>query len=105
MLDVHLGRLAGYMRLLGIDTAYGPAWTDTRLQRIAAMERRVLLTRDVALLKRKDVPAGAPVHATDARAGGRNDGTVRSRGAPAAFSTLRSLQWRSGRRAARGHRH
>lgn len=64
VLDVHLGRLAGYLRLLGVDTAYGEA-DDDALRCIAAHEHRVLLTRDVGLLKRTDVPHGAYVHSTD----------------------------------------
>jgi uncharacterized protein with PIN domain len=64
VLDVHLGRLAADLRLLGIDAAYGNSLDDDALQAIAVSEGRVLLTRDTGLLKRTDVPAGAFVYAT-----------------------------------------
>lgn len=67
LLDVHLGRPARMLRLIGIDAAYEPHLDDDALQARAAGEGRVLLTRDIGLLKRTDVPAGAFVHATSPR--------------------------------------
>lgn len=58
VLDVHLGRLAAYLRLLGFDTLYRNDYTDDQLARIAAEEGRVLLTRDRGLLKRGIVTHG-----------------------------------------------
>ncbi|MFO7278622.1 MAG: Mut7-C RNAse domain-containing protein [Pseudomonadota bacterium] len=49
--DVHLGTLARYLRLLGFDTVYRNDLDDPQLVRISVNERRVLLTRDVGLLK------------------------------------------------------
>ncbi len=46
VLDVHLGRLAGYLRLLGIDSAYRNDAGDDALAACALAEDRVLLTRD-----------------------------------------------------------
>lgn len=65
VLDVHLGRLASYLRLLGFDTWYTTAADDADLATAAAVEGRILLTRDVGLLKRGNVRHGAFVYATD----------------------------------------
>jgi uncharacterized protein with PIN domain len=56
--DVHLGSLARYLRLLGFDTLYDNARDDAELAAIARDERRIVLTRDVGLLKRKAVVRG-----------------------------------------------
>ena len=56
--DVHLGALARYLRLLGFDTRYGNDLDDAELAALTARERRILLTRDVGLLKRKTVVRG-----------------------------------------------
>ncbi|MGH9632356.1 MAG: Mut7-C RNAse domain-containing protein [Bryobacteraceae bacterium] len=57
-LDGHLGRLAAYLRMLGFDTWYDRFVDDAALAAIAGGEHRVLLTRDVALLKRREVEQG-----------------------------------------------
>jgi uncharacterized protein len=56
--DVHLGTLAHYLRLLGFDTRYEHDLDDAALAELTARERRVLLTCDVGLLKRKAVVRG-----------------------------------------------
>lgn len=58
LLDVHLGRLAAYLRMLGFDTLYENDRDDDVLARIAHDEGRILLTRDVGLLKRGAVVYG-----------------------------------------------
>ena len=58
LLDVHLGRLARDLRALGHDAAWGPPFDDEALARRAALEGRILLTRDRALLMRRTVTAG-----------------------------------------------
>lgn len=63
--DVHLGRLARFLRLLGFDTLYSPNRDDGDLARISAEEARILLTRDVELLKRSLVTHGYWVRAED----------------------------------------
>lgn len=63
VLDGHLGRLAAYLRMLGFDTAYDRFADDPALATIASKEDRVLLTRDVGLLKRSEVTAGYCVRA------------------------------------------
>ena len=56
--DAHLGRLAGYLRMLGFDTLDGGRADDRELARRAAREERILLTRDRALLMRREVTHG-----------------------------------------------
>jgi len=56
--DVHLGRLAGYLRLAGFDTFYDNSWDDEQIAETAVREHRVLLTRDRGLLMRSVVTHG-----------------------------------------------
>lgn len=66
--DVHLGTLARRLRLLGFDTRFDRAWSDAALVDVAAGERRILLTRDRGLLKRRAVTHGLYVRDDDPRA-------------------------------------
>ena len=61
LLDVHLGTLARRLRLLGVDTAYGNDLDDDTLIAWANSERRVLLTQDRGLLRRRKLWHGAYV--------------------------------------------
>ncbi|MBN2113429.1 MAG: Mut7-C ubiquitin/RNAse domain-containing protein [Acidimicrobiia bacterium] len=65
LLDGHLGRLARYLRLLGCDAAHRPQAEDAELAARATAEDRILLTRDLDLLKRSVVRRGYRVRATD----------------------------------------
>ncbi len=67
LLDTHLGQLAAYLRMLGIDAAYSNTADDRELAEQAGNEARVLLTRDRGLLKRKQVVYGYWVRSTDPR--------------------------------------
>lgn len=58
VLDVHLGRLARYLRMLGFDALYRKDAADPELARISADEQRILLTRDRGLLKHSAVTRG-----------------------------------------------
>ena len=58
VLDVHLGRLAVTLRMLGFDTLYSTSCGDEELARIAESENRILLARDGQLLKRNAVSHG-----------------------------------------------
>lgn len=58
VLDVHLGKLARYLRLLGFDTDYERNFDDAALAAISRKEQRILLTRDKGLLKRSEVTRG-----------------------------------------------
>lgn len=53
ILDVHLGKLARLLRMLGFDCRYERDYADDRIAAIAAAEGRAVLTRDIPLLKRK----------------------------------------------------
>ncbi|MCS6842169.1 MAG: Mut7-C ubiquitin/RNAse domain-containing protein [Roseiflexus sp.] len=59
VLDTHLGRLAAYLRMLGYDCLYRNDAHDAELARLAHDEQRILLTRDLGLLKRSTVIYGA----------------------------------------------
>lgn len=67
VLDVHLGRLAAYLRMLGFDTIYRSCAGDAELARISLDEKRILLTRDRGLLKRSAVTHGYWLRETDSR--------------------------------------
>ena len=67
VLDVHLRRLAVHLRLLGFDATWWAGAEDADLAETSARERRVLLTRDLGLLKRAVVVHGRFVRATDPR--------------------------------------
>jgi len=58
ILDVHLGRLAGYCRLLGFDTLYRNDYDDPTLADISADQQRILITCDRKLLTRKKISYG-----------------------------------------------
>ncbi|PUU94801.1 Mut7-C RNAse domain-containing protein [Halanaerobium sp.] len=55
ILDVHLGRLARYLRRFGFDTAYRNDYRDREIVDIAEKEERIILSRDLGLLMRKKV--------------------------------------------------
>jgi len=65
VLDVHLGKLAKHLRMLGFDSLYRNDYTDEQAARICAEERRILLTRDRGLLKRSIVDRGYWVRSGD----------------------------------------
>ncbi len=58
ILDVHLGKLAKLIRLLGFDTLYENDYDDIQIVEIAVSQKRTILTRDTGLLKRKEVTRG-----------------------------------------------
>lgn len=65
VLDVHLGRLARYLRMLGFDTLYANRADDGELVRSSAEQKRILLTRDRGVLKHSAVTHGYWVRETD----------------------------------------
>lgn len=65
VLDVHLGKLASSLRLLGFDTLYRNDYDDEELAEISASQQRILLTRDKGLLMRSLVVYGYYVRATN----------------------------------------
>ncbi len=58
VVDINVGKLAFYLRTLGFDTVYGNDARDGILAAIAHSQKRILLTRDTSLLKRKIVMHG-----------------------------------------------
>lgn len=58
VLDLHLGTLAKYLRRLGFDTLYRNDYPDEELAYVSSTENRILLTRDIGLLKRGIVTHG-----------------------------------------------
>ena len=58
ILDVHLGTLARYMRMIGLDTLYKNEFTDEEIVEISLKERRAILTKDRGILKRSEVTHG-----------------------------------------------
>ena len=67
VLDVHLGRLAAYLRMLGFDTAYRNCFTDEELVKVSVREHRILLTRDRGVLKHSAVTHGYWLRETESR--------------------------------------
>jgi uncharacterized protein with PIN domain/sulfur carrier protein ThiS len=67
VLDGHLGRLAAYLRAGGFDVVHDRDAADDAIARVADDEDRVVLTRDVGLLKRSIVRHGRFVRATSPR--------------------------------------
>lgn len=58
ILDVNLGKLAKYLRFLGFDAYYGNTLDDSEIINIAGLEHRIILTKDLGLLKNKAVTHG-----------------------------------------------
>ncbi|ARG96662.1 Mut7-C RNAse domain-containing protein [Legionella micdadei] len=65
ILDVHLGKLAKYLRLLGFDTVYENDFSDEIIALRSKEEKRIVLTRDVGLLKNKSISHGYWMRHTD----------------------------------------
>jgi len=58
ILDVHLGKLAKYLRLLGFNVLYDNHYDDKNIIEIAKSQHRIILTRDIGILKNKTVTHG-----------------------------------------------
>jgi uncharacterized protein len=67
ILDNHLGRLAAYLRMLGLDCLYKNDYDDKELAQTAQQEGRILLSRDRRLLMRKAVTYGYCLRSLDSR--------------------------------------
>lgn len=64
VVDINVGRLARYLRMAGFDTLYDPAWDDAKILAVLRSEPRILLTRNLELLKRKEVEYGRYIRAS-----------------------------------------
>ncbi len=58
VVDVHLGKLARYLRLFGFDSVYRNDLEDEEIIRIAEEQKRIILTRDLGILKNGRVTHG-----------------------------------------------
>lgn len=65
ILDVHLGKLARWLRLLGFDTLYRNDLDDPEIVEIATTEGRTILTRDGGIMKRRAATRGYLVQSTE----------------------------------------
>lgn len=65
IIDVHLGKLAKYLRLLGFDVEYDNHFSDETIIFRSQNEKRIALTRDVGLLKNKKITHGYWIRHTD----------------------------------------
>ena len=61
--DAHLGGLARLLRMAGFDTLYDNNYQDDEIEKIAAAQGRIVLSRDRELLKRRAVTHGCYVRA------------------------------------------
>jgi uncharacterized protein with PIN domain len=64
VVDVNLGKLARYLRLFGFDAWYRRDYADAELARLASDDKRIVLTRDVDLLKWRIITRGYFVRST-----------------------------------------
>ena len=67
VLDVHLGKLAHLLRMLGFDTLYRNTYTDEELVAIAAHDGRTLLSKDRALVADDAVQRGLVIRSQTPR--------------------------------------
>ncbi len=65
--DVHLGRLARQLRMLGFDTTWAGCLADEAIAREARRDHRIILSRDRGLLKRRAVTHGYLVRSLEPR--------------------------------------
>jgi len=62
--DVHLGRLARYLRMMGFDVLYKNDFDDKEIVTFSLSERRAILTKDRGILKRNEVTHGYWIRST-----------------------------------------
>ena len=60
IVDLNVGRLAKWLRVMGYDALFVPGIEDGELVRLAQEEGRVILTRDRYIVKRRSVTSGKP---------------------------------------------
>jgi len=58
ILDVHLGKLARYLRMLGFDAAYYRDLDDVTMIDLSLRQQRIILTRGLGILKQNRVTHG-----------------------------------------------
>lgn len=65
VLDVHLGKLARYLRMLGIDSVYENSFSKDEIINISLRQKRTILTRDRNLLKKNEITHGYWIRSED----------------------------------------
>lgn len=65
VVDVNLGKLARKLRLLGFDTHYKNDLQDEEIVKISQAEKRIILTRDIGILKYGSVTHGYWIRSDD----------------------------------------
>ena len=65
--DVHLGKLARHLRLLGFDTYFERNIDDNEIINISLSESRIILSRDKEMLNNKRVVQGYGIRSSDPR--------------------------------------
>ena len=63
--DMHMGKLAKWLRMLGFDTYYRRELHDPEIAERSYNEQRIVVTRDLGLLKRNQVQLGYWVRSQD----------------------------------------
>lgn len=63
--DVHLGKLARYLRMMGFDVLYKNFFNDEEIVRLSKKEKRAILTRDRGILKRNKVTHGYYIRSSE----------------------------------------
>lgn len=67
VLDCHLAKLARYLRMLGFDSRHENHYADSEIAEISVRDRRIVLTRDRGLLKRRIITHGRYVRNIEPR--------------------------------------
>ena len=65
--DVHLGKLARNLRLLGFDTYFDSRLDDNEIINLSLTENRIVLTRDKQLLNNNRITQGCRIVSSDPR--------------------------------------
>jgi len=65
IVDANIGKLARYMRMLGFDAMYDNQLEDPEIIRISIDEKRIILTRDLEILKQNSVTRGYYLRSQD----------------------------------------
>ena len=65
--DVHLGKLARYLRMMGFDVLYKKDFDDDEIVNISLLEKRAILTKDRGILKCKEVTHGYWIRNTEVK--------------------------------------
>lgn len=68
VLDAHLGKLARHLRIAGFDSLWQADYGDEEIIALSVAQKRLILTRDKGILRRRIVSRGYFVRETDSEA-------------------------------------